>query len=153
MNNYWSSVQENLYARQHGLAPIQPQLQFSENNWEVARTHTRRNKFARSKYTNLGKAQRPLKGVERASSPAPIVSYNSNNSTVSMPNTPSVPMSPVEEKRARLRALRRQTESPNRAARRKAMANAATAKIQNWKGGRRQLTRRALAVKRRNNSK
>ncbi len=139
MNNYWSSVQENLFARQHKLAPIQPQLTFSENNWQAARAHTRRNQFARSKYTNVGKAQRPLKGVERAPSPAPIVSYNSNSSTVS---TPTTPLSPVNAERARLRALRRQTETPNRAARRKAAVNAATAKIQNWKGGRRATTRR-----------
>jgi hypothetical protein len=143
MNNYWSDVNENLYARMHKLAPIQPQLQFSENNWQSARTQTRRNQFARSKYTNVGKAQRPLKGVERAPSPAPIVSYNSNNSGAS---TPTTPLSPVNAERARLRALRRQTESPNRAARRKAAANAATAKIQNWKGGRRgAATRRRRA--------
>ncbi len=138
MNNYWSSVNENLYARQQGLPPVQEMpYEFTENNMARARALVRRNTYARSRNSAFGKAQRSLEGVER--SPAPSVSYNSNNGVTSSPKRA---LSPVNTERARLRALRRQTESPNRAARRKAMANAATAKIQNWKGGRRADTRR-----------
>ena len=151
MNDYWSSVKENLYARQQGFAPIQEMsYEFTENNMARAQAQLRRNTYARSKNTYFGQAQRPLEGMPmaRTPSPAPIVSYNSNNSTSSV-SIPKKEMTPVEAERARLRAERHKGNSPNRAARIAKMRNVATAKVQQWKGGRRQVTRRALAVTRR----
>jgi hypothetical protein len=142
MNNYWSGVKENLYTRQYGLPPVQEMpYEFTENNMARAQAHVRRNTYARSRNSFFGQAQRPLEGMPmaRTPSPAPIVSYNSNNSTASSPKRQ---MTHVEAERARLRAERRKTNSPNRAMRIAKMRNALTAKINQWKGGRRKATRR-----------
>jgi hypothetical protein len=155
MNNYWSDVKENLYTRQYGLPPVQQMTyEFTENNMAKARAQLRRNTYARSKNSYFGQAQRPLEGMPmaRTPSPVPVVSYNSNNSFSSM-STPKKEMTPVEAKRALLRAERRKTNSPNRAARIKAIRNEATAKIQQWKGGRRALAATRRRVTRRQSRK
>jgi len=138
MNSYWGNVKENLYARAYGLPPVQQMpYTFTENNMANGRAHVRRNTYARSKNSYFSKGQRHLEGVEP--SPAPIVSYNSNNSTSSAA-TLKKEMSPVEAERARHRAERRAKMSPNRAERVKAMRNALTVKMA--KGGRRHRTTR-----------